>query len=264
MPYFGRTGRGFVSGDRSVRHYGGRARDTSTRAARYQAGVAARRAASRKISQVLADPMLQNVVMRGAPAAGELKYKDVMALTTAVAVGNPILLNGIARGDEAFERTGRQITMKSVQIRMLVRSPTAVISSAFQSLCAVRFILFVDRQANATTPTMAQLLTDTGVGQACASNYNPEYKRRFYVLADQVVTSVPAFMTSASLGPSCASRQITRFINTRVEYNNGDAGTIADINTNSLYLYVIGDRAAVGAGGDHGVQISARVTFTDD
>lgn len=264
MPYFGRTGRGFVPGDRAVRHYGGRARDTATRAAKYQAGVAARRAASRRISQALADPMLQNVVMRGAPAAGEMKYKDTMAATTATATGNFMCIGAVARGDEAFERSGRQITVKSVQVRYIVRCPTNTVPTASQPFNCVRMMLFVDRQANASTPTLAQLLTDSTAGQACASNYNPEYKRRFYFLADQVVSSVPSFMTAASTGPTSAYRQILRFMNLKVEFNNGDAGTVADINTNAIWLVVLGDHALLGAGSDPNVQVSARVSFTDD
>jgi len=265
MPkYYGRPG-GFIARGAGAGYRVQRFRDGAGRSETYLAGVRARRAKAARLQSALLDPMLQNVVMRGALVRGEMKYKDIPpAVSTAVGAANFVLLNGIARGDEVFERNGREITMKQVVVNYMVRAPVVFVTPVINlQFSAVRVILFVDRQCNGAAPTLPMILTDSGNGQACCSNYNPEYKSRFYILADQVV-NVGSVCSIASQHPPCAHRVISRYINTKVEYNNGDAGTVGDINTNSLYLVIIGDHAALGGQLDHTVSVSARVKFTDN
>lgn len=169
--------------------------------------------------------------------------------TTAVA-----LVNGCARGDDINERTGRSILMRSVLVRLRHSATESTGSDQFH-----RVLLVYDRQANAAALTAAQVLTAATVDGL----RNLENRNRFKILMDRTIP-----ISSDNIGAvevpksgSIAWHQFYRKLRHPVTFNSGDAGTVADITSGSLYLVFIGSIAAgVNAGT---CTYSVRVRYED-
>jgi len=97
-----------------------------------------------------------------------------------------VLLNGLQAGAGFFNRVGRQIQMKSVEIMYEFDND----GSTNQDASRARLICFYDRQPNGAQPTPAQLLTGYDqAGTAITSGNpwsfpNPTNKDRFVILKD--------------------------------------------------------------------------------
>ena len=195
---------------------------------------------------------------RGLPAGVEYKAIDVSNPNAQVTnAGGVVLLNGCARGDDIGERDGRQITMRSVDIRMEIQ-PVGTATSAH----SLRVIIFVDKQANGTAPTPANVLAVTGSAEATVSAHNLEYRNRFWILSDKVY-GFGCDYGGAGVGVQrLVATRFWRSFAVKTTFNSGTAGTVADIATNSLYLLAISDTAT--AAQQPYLQFYSRVRFTDD
>lgn len=178
---------------------------------------------------------------------GELKSVDVGATVAADATSSVALLNGMARGDEINERIGREVTMRSIQITgCSYVAPAAGIDQNH------RVILVYDRQTNAAALTAAQVLSAVN----CYAPRNLENRKRFKILFDRT------WHLNATAEPN--SQHIFKFYRRLAHpmtFNAGDAGTVADITTGSLYLVAIGSVAPGATAGS--VLFNARIRYSD-
>lgn len=161
-------------------------------------------------------------------ASGELKNIDTRTLNTMVVAGATtgklLLLNPVIQGSSATTRLGRRITMVSLQcVYSMSFVPTTTGNSS------LRFMIIYDKQTNATAMTAAQLLTTDEMNGLL----NLDNARRFRVIMDKVYPI--GFSTS---GPTCFLFKKWMKLNLPVEFNTGNAGTVGDITTGSLYLFV--------------------------
>nr|QXP07673.1 MAG: putative capsid protein [Arizlama virus] len=171
---------------------------------------------------------------------GEFKSVDVQLSGDCNTTGSVLLVNGIARGDEIFERTGRQIVMKSVELRWQVASTT---TTGIAQTC--RIMLVYDRQANGAAPTILNVIRGAADGFLPHQPRNLENRRRFTILYDRTFVVGPQGTSTTALGVApIVADKFYRKLNHPVEFNSGDAGTIADITTGSLYVLTIGNVAA--------------------
>jgi len=176
---------------------------------------------------------------------GEFKSVDVTQNFAMNQTGALYLLNGIARGDDINERTGRQVILKSVELKCdnYITATTGVRQTQ-------RVLVVYDSQTNATALTILQVLNAVTV----ISMKNLENRKRFQILLDKTL----------DLMPSGDERQHWKWykkLNHQVQFNNGDAATVADIVTGSLYFITIGSNVAgVNAGTS---DITVRVRYTD-
>lgn len=136
------------------------------------------------------------------------------------------LLNGMQLGNSAITRVGAQILIKSLQINMIFPNDQATTSAG-------RYMVFVDRQTNGTAMTLAQVLNNTNT----IGLRNLDNRRRFKCLCDRTVVCAPV-NTDGSV--KCRKLFIRFRRGLRVEYNIGNAGTVADIAANSLYFVTSG------------------------
>lgn len=106
-------------------------------------------------------------------------------------------LNGIAQGDGATNRDGRQVTLKSLQMRgHFIRHAAASTDefTAFDAATIVRFVVVLDRQNNATaTPPIWSQVFDTATVAAVNSQNWQTFRllsnsKRYKVLVDKVYT----------------------------------------------------------------------------
>lgn len=166
---------------------------------------------------------------------GELKSVDTTINSAADTTGGLLLVNGIARGDDINERIGRRVIMKSIQVGLTVRGTAGTGIDQWH-----RYVLVYDKQANGAALTYLQVFAAADMN----GMRNLENRERFMVLMDKKIH------LNASGEPE-SHRQVSAFrrINLPITFNNGDAGTIADITTGSLYLIVYGNIAAGATAG---------------
>lgn len=156
---------------------------------------------------------------------GELKNADNTITFPAAgsAAGTATLVNGLANGTTAITRIGRRVTMKSVYIRGQVQ-----LAATSTGATPIRLMVVYDRQPNGAAMTATDiLLTD-----AIASPNNLSNSRRFQTIIDHVVPVI------GTAGPQGYYYELYKKLDLATEYNNGSAGTVADISTGSLVAWV--------------------------
>lgn len=176
----------------------------------------------------------------------EFKSKDIVGSSTPDnSAGSVVLLNGLATGDDFNSRDGRQIRMKSIQLNMkfnLHASATATV---------VRVLLVLDTQPNAAVATLSGIL-DVGSAATVVAFRNLNNRKRFIILRDWVVkvnTNLPEI-----------TREYYHTLDAKTVYNATNGGTIADIETNSLSLWLASDEAT----NTPTVTYNSRVRFIDN
>jgi len=187
---------------------------------------------------------------RGGPRSVEFKCVDTTwAAHDVNTTGVVTLLNGIGRGDDLHERVGRQVDVRSVQVRLQTYATATTGIEQFH-----RHMIVIDLQPNgaALTPANVLLAVSTNAPR------NLENRQRFRILYDRT------FHLNSPLDQVGGTIKAVRWykrLNLRETVNSGDAGTIADITTGSLYHVAVGSIAAGATAG--GASGSFRVRFTD-
>lgn len=185
----------------------------------------------------------------------ELKYVDIAAAGYACdTTGSVTLLSGIATGDDNNTRDGRQVTIKSVQLRGNIQ-PQDDTSGPNHA----RVMLVWDNAPNGTIATIANILT----ASAATSFPLVNNSQRFTILYDH---SFIQGKVSTTATQTFASGQMTDPIKVYLKMNNvaqynGTGATIASVQNGALYLVTIGDQAATAASDAY---LATRVRFTDD
>jgi len=186
----------------------------------------------------------QNQANRGLQLSkGEFKSVDTQ-LESAVCSNDgitPILLNGIARGDEINQRNGREVTIKSIELRYMIES-----EAASGPVTSCRVMLVYDKQTNGAALTSQLVLNGTGDARTPFQPRNLENRKRFWILYDEMF-DIGALGQAAAVGSIPRQpRKFYRRITLPTVFNSGDAGTVADITTGSLYLLAFTDVSAGG------------------
>jgi len=166
---------------------------------------------------------------------GELKYVDYTNTGTAFTdSGNIFIINGLQPGTGASQRIGKKVTMRSLLFRVSIaaNAPGAIV---FQG--NVRALIVYDKQTNATAPTVANILEiASGV-----SPMNMDNRDRFVVLMNKTVP------IDQSGGHQSGQMRFYKKLSLPVIFNNGAAGTVADITSGSVYMVLISEQGLVGA-----------------
>lgn len=175
----------------------------------------------------------------------ELKAYDIQTnLIDFINSGNFEILNVPIKGDDRYERNGRNIRMKSIQIKGQIRPQAGLATDITQEF--LRYIIVYDKQANGGTPTMGEFLRDSNLVSA-SSNFsflNLDNRDRFEVLRD-VSFPVPYFgyitpERRGILDPVMPNFNVDIYIPLKgkeVMFNSNNAGNAADIQTGSLYIF---------------------------
>jgi len=151
-------------------------------------------------------------------------------------VGNKYLMNGIRQGTGSGQRVGAKIRLKHFQCKYRLTLAGAAVSG-----CVVRVILFRDRQTNFATPSNTDIFQLSTAVLLPQQMFNTEFRQRFKVLYDK------RHSIEMSGGSTNIPKQVNGSINKKLNFTTTyttDTGTVTDINTNSLYMMVIGSEAA--------------------
>jgi len=136
------------------------------------------------------------------------------------------LINASVVGDDFDNRDGRSIRIKSVQIAL------TVFFNASATQTATRMMVVIDKQPNETLLVIGDLITATN----SHAMRNLDQRKRFVILWDRVVTQGDQ---------ENAPRHIEFYkkLDMITVYDDSNAGTIADIETNALYLILFSTEA---------------------
>lgn len=177
----------------------------------------------------------------------ELKFFDSEAVSTVIQAGVivPSLLL-IAEGTDPSERIGRKIIVKSLNIRTrILFVPTAGLAN--QGSQEVRYIVYVDHQANGATALTADILS-----AELNDNYTAYREmtklERFTILCDKmVVFNAQAGLSSADTYPEQRiSINKTLRIEVPVDYNAA-TGTLANICCDNIGILMVSRLDSAGA-----------------
>lgn len=176
----------------------------------------------------------------------EFKYSQQNSSTNPTTATNTVLLlNGLTKGDDATDREGRQIKMSSIQYSVRVLMNAAATSTM------VRLLLVLDTQPNAVISTIPNILETSG-GLYVDAFRNLANRKRYVILRDDKII--------VDANTPYKKYDYYKKIGFKTVFNSGNAGTIADINTNALYLCAISDEATNAPN----VNIYDRIRFIDN
>lgn len=181
----------------------------------------------------------------------EFDFKDT-AMSSAAVSTTPVAfgpLNALSQGAAASDRVGRKIQVRSIEMRGYLYGDSAAVVNH------VRLVVVQDKQANGAAPSW----TDIYDSNLYYSLRNLAKKQRFKILWDKTYTLVGN--SSAPQDTTSKHVQMYKKVNIQTDYNSGNAGTVADIDKNSIYVFAI---ALAGSGtGDMQWNGTARIRYTD-
>lgn len=176
-------------------------------------------------------------------------------------------LFSIAEGVGSNLRIGSYITVQTVDLRYVVTLPSTSLTLQPPSSSTIRFIIFLDRQANSTLPQSKDIISflPAALNSHLYSAYNLFNEDRFDILGDQYIDLPVSAMTISAAGLySSPSSQQSGEICLRTDipiHFSGPAGSVASITSNNIGVLLI----SYGALGASVPIFSAnlRVTFID-
>jgi hypothetical protein len=181
---------------------------------------------------------------------GELKFTDVAVggdpNVGASTFSAGTLLNGLVPGSAATERIGRKVTIKSFYLRFSWRLAATSVGGS-----PLRILVVYDKQANAVIPGIADIL----LADDFNSPNNLSNRDRFITISDYITPPVSV------QGEFAIAGTIFKNLNLETVFNTGTAGTVGDITTGSIYLFVAQVGSITIATGDFFAR--SRIRYTD-
>lgn len=187
---------------------------------------------------------------RGAMLYKTVEFKTVDFTDTNLATntaGTIQLINGVTLGNDITNRVGRQVELRSVQLKGEVYCTLGGGVDQFN-----RVMIVYDRQTNGAALTILDVLTS--VSPVSLRNLNN--RKRFKILMDKLLYN------NASGEPGSAQPiEYYRKLRHPVEFNANTFADVRDIQSGSLYVITIGSVVAGATAGN--LFFSSRVRFTD-
>lgn len=161
----------------------------------------------------------------------EWKSIDTNITQVQDAIGAVTLLNGCQQGDDIGNREGRQIQMRSIELKLHTYGTAGTGIDQIH-----RILLVLDKNPNGVAPAIADIITANTSGLRNLNN-----RKRFKILMDKRLV----INASGEPGTNKVIKKYKQCAYT-TQYNAGNAGTIADINNGAIFLVTIGS-SIVGA-----------------
>lgn len=197
---------------------------------------------------------------RSAPGSYEKKYFDTVyaAASIPAAGGFTVSWNLLPQGTTKNQRIGNKCVLTNLnfhgQFTLLTQAAASVVGDK------IRWIVFVDRQANGAVPAAIADLIQTMPGATTDVNSfrNMDNVDRFVILKDKTYT-LNQTTQSGSLGSNVVTREIkmNKKVNIPLEFSS-TTGAITEIRSNNVLALIIslGNNLTQFAG-------TSRVKFSD-
>jgi len=171
-----------------------------------------------------------------------LKFIDNdMNVVISATTGDFFLLNGVTQGPGDHEMIGEDHISTSIQIRGHLAANSTIVNPSVSSR-TVRIMVFYDRQSNGAAPVVADLLNNVFAGgQLIYAPYNEDNQERFKFVYDKIKVINPQWGNDAGTAQqnTLVPIKFKRKLGRKVLYKDAPDGTIATINTNALWLFVL-------------------------
>lgn len=175
----------------------------------------------------------------------ELKYMDTEQTSVAIGTsGSTYLLNGNVQGTSHLTRVGNRVTIKKIELMFGLATQLGV---------NVKICLVIDKQPNGSALSLSALYNTIGGAYYPWATRNSVNSQRFVTIKNFHI-SMNQQITGANV-----NKFFKKYIkcNIPIQYNGGVAGTVADIQSNSIYLVVFADNTA-------SMSFTSRLRFSDD
>lgn len=200
--------------------------------------------------------MVRSSGLSAAVRNAEFKFNDVTSsFLNNIFINAPagVLMNGLIVGSTATSRIGRQVIVKSFELRMAVYNQVAGLLG-----CTFCWDVVLDRQANAQAATIQDIWNSSDP----LSPRNISNKKRFKVLATSGLQSMSSTILGDGSDSAWNTYTIYKKVNIPVQYNDGTAGTVGDITSNAMYLFLRTDAPVVALNG-LSWRLATRIRYTD-
>lgn len=200
-------------------------------------------------------------------------------ITTALTHTSPqlFLLNGSIQGDSVVTRDGDKLRMTSMHVSGQIYPTSGGATLGYN--IPVRIVVFISKKPKGVAPTISMAGSasgqsalfynsgganypstyqqyDTGVNQNMYQNYKILFDKT-YRLRTQIGAYVPSTDATSSVNPYF-NFNIRKKLGYTSDYSRSNAGTIADIESNALYILFLADTS-----GNITVEMDSRVYFKD-
>lgn len=178
-----------------------------------------------------------------------------LSILTASQTETITLLNQVSQGTDENQRLGRNIAMKSIQLRGKIQGNSAGVNA----IC--RILVVYDRQPNKLLPVYADIIASANAASVFSGFSNQNNRDRFAIIMDKSFAVIGA-ATSVSQDAIIAFNKFVKLPNLITNYDNSAAtGVITTLTTGSLLFVTIGDTVAGTT--SPVVTIDARLRFND-
>lgn len=203
----------------------------------------------------------------------EMKMVDdfMSGLVPTSAVPAVTTMNALFVGAGFWQRAGARLSMKNLYLKIFMSSNQNWTGQS----CAYRIALVYDKQPRQAVPAVADifaLVDNTGAltTSQIGGFVNPSYRDRFVILMDKLwqepgwsdLSNLTEFHPVSATGRNMMIKKYIRLRSLETLYNNGNTGTIADIQSGALLLYFISN-AVAASGSPYIFSMYSRLRFTD-
>ena len=199
----------------------------------------------------------------------EIKVLDTPQVNSPINnVGTFLCINNVVQGSAFYNRIGTKIAMKSVHFKAFV-SPSGNVTTDPDY---ARIMIVYDKQTNASFPVTSQLIADYASNGTTYTNslagINMTNRERFLVVMDERLYLPAISSTTVNAGPDPVKSTyvINRFIRLRdltTMYNQTNGGTVGDIQTGGLYVFVLGQYASTPTVYPYNIIVDTRLKYDD-
>lgn len=181
-------------------------------------------------------PVVRRIVRREISRTIEPKYLTTTFNAEAMSnqTGTFYLLNGCAQGTDRDDRIGRKCQFRGMSLTVNVLNGGDTSSFA-------RVAVIIDRYPQGVAPTVADIYDNAVLAFTDAPLRNLDNVRRFKVIFDKIIRlSTAGSDDYAARGRIKAYKRL--YITT--QYDDSNAGTIADIKNGAIYLLAAAQNAS--------------------
>lgn len=198
----------------------------------------------------------------------ESKHVDTFLSSRVSTTATFTLLNAIRLGNNDYQRIGKDVKMQSMMLKGGFQFDNAGGAATYDRL---RYMVIYDRQANAATPVIADIISSITPAGAVTSTvwdqHNNDKADRFKILLDRAFSipqdvqtgSTVSGQRTTSIVPYTFQHFIPLFgLNTKYIV---DAADITEISAGALYFLTYGVNAAAAA--NYIINCSIRMKYKD-
>lgn len=203
-------------------------------------------------------------------AAPEKKFKDDFVAVSVAPAATQVQMVGkdITDGSGAQNKVGSKIALHSLAVKLKLL-PAGAYGNATQDMgpCAFRIVLLVDRQANGSTPTWADVIDQVNSTNSVIGMRNMDNTARFRILYDRVhklqrymgassttQNNLMSTQNEVSIYKSFKKPLIRRY------YPSTTSGQSTTVEKNNIWLLILSD---VNNDANVSGEFQSRIRFSD-